>query len=63
MKSLQGKKAQPGTRAVRTADEKRREAGKALAKIRKVQDEVRRLGLAETMLTDKDLYDENGLPK
>jgi hypothetical protein len=35
----------------------------ALAEIKKVQDEVRRLGLAEHMLTDDDLYDENGLPK
>lgn len=42
---------------------KRREFEKVLRKIKKIQAEVRRLGLVESMLTDNDLYDENGLPK
>jgi len=33
------------------------------AKIKKIQEDVGRHGLAENMLTDDDLYDENGLPK
>ena len=35
---------------------------KVWAKIKKIQEDVRRRGLAENMLTDDDLYDENGLP-
>lgn len=47
----------------RTAAQKRREFEKVWAKIKKIQEDVRRRGLAENMLTDDDLYDENGLPK
>jgi len=60
---LQREKAERESRATRNAEDKRRELGKTLAKIRKIQGEVRRLGLVENMLTDRDLYDENGLPK
>jgi antitoxin VapB len=47
----------------RTAEEKRREFEKVWAKIQKIQDEVQRARLGENMLTEDDLYDENGLPK
>jgi antitoxin VapB len=60
---LEREKAEHESLAARTAKEKRREFEKAWAKIQKIQDEVRRLGLADNMLTDDDLYDENGLPK
>jgi antitoxin VapB len=43
--------------------QKRLEFEKAWAEIRRIQDEVRALRLADNMLTDDDLYDENGLPK
>jgi antitoxin VapB len=60
---LEREKAERRSHATRTAQEKRRQVEQALVEIKKVQDEVRRLGLAEHMLTDDDLYDENGLPK
>ncbi len=60
---LEREKAERESLAARTAKEKRREFEKAWAKIQKIQEEVRRLGLADNMLTDDDLYDENGLPK
>ena len=60
---LERQKAEHETRAARTAEEKRREFETVWAKIQKIQERVRRLGLAENMLTDDDLYDENGLPK
>ena len=47
----------------RRKEEKRREFEEAWAKIKKIQEEVKRLGLADNMLTDDDLYDENGLPR
>ena len=47
----------------RHEEEKRREFEVAWAKIQKIQEEVRKHRLAENMLTDDDLYDENGLPK
>ena len=47
----------------RTAEEKRREFERVWAKIQKIQESVRRRGLAKNMLTDDDLYDEHGLPK
>ncbi len=60
---LQREKAERESATARTAEQKRREFEKAWAKIQKIQEEVRRLGLTEGMLTDDDLYDENGLPK
>lgn len=60
---LEREKAEREAHAARTAEQKRRQLEKTLAEIRKIQDEVRRLGLVENMLTDDDLYDENGLPK
>ena len=60
---LEREKAERESHAVRTAEEKRREFERVWPKIQKIQEEVRRLGLAENMLTDDDLYDENGLPK
>jgi len=60
---LEREKAERESLTVRTAKEKRREFEKAWAKIQKIQQEVRRLGLAGNMLTDDDLYNENGLPK
>jgi hypothetical protein len=46
-----------------TAEDARREFERIWPEIQKIQKKVRRLGLAENMLTDDDLYDENGLPK
>jgi antitoxin VapB len=60
---LEREKAEREVRAARSAEEKRREFEQVWAKIRKVQEEVRRRGLVENMLTDDDLYDERGLPK
>ncbi len=60
---LQREKAERETDAARTAEEKRREFERVWPEIQKIQQEVRRLGLVENMLTDDDLYDENGLPK
>jgi len=56
-------KAEHQARAACTTERKRRDVDKALGEIRKIQEEVRRLGLIENMLTDDDLYDEHGLPK
>ena len=60
---IEREKAERASRDARTADEKRREFERVWAKIKKIQEDVRRHGLAENMLTDGDLYDENGLPK
>jgi antitoxin VapB len=60
---LKREKAERAARDTRTAEQKRREFERMWAKIQKIQKEVRRLGLVENMLTDDDLYDENGLPK
>lgn len=60
---IEREKAERASRDARTADEKRREFERVWAKIKKIQEDVRRHGLAENMLTDDDLYDENGLPK
>ena len=60
---LQREKAERAAHAARSAEQRRGEFEKALAEIQKIQEEIRRLGLAENMLTDDDLYDENGLPK
>jgi antitoxin VapB len=59
---LEREKAERASRDARTADEKRREFERVWTKIKKIQEDVRRRGLAENMLTDDDLYDENGLP-
>jgi hypothetical protein len=47
----------------RRETEKQREFDTMLAEVRRIQAEVKALGLADNMLTDDDLYDENGLPK
>jgi hypothetical protein len=60
---LEREKAERASIDARTTAQKRREFEKVWAKIKKIQDDVRRRGLAENMLTDDDLYDENGLPK
>jgi len=60
---LEREKAERTATDTRTAAAKRREFEKVWAKIQKIQADVRRLRLAENMLTDDDLYDENGLPK
>jgi antitoxin VapB len=60
---LEREKAERQSRMNGQADEKRREIEKALAEIKQIQEEVRRLGLAQHVLTDDDLYDDNGLPK
>jgi len=48
---------------MRSEEEQRREFERIWPEIQKIQEEVRRSGLADNMLTDDDLYDENGLPK
>jgi hypothetical protein len=63
MKISKRKKPRPKPRTVRTAEESRREFERIWPEIQKIQAKVRRLGLAKDMLTDDDLYDENGLPK
>jgi antitoxin VapB len=60
---LQREKAEREARSTRNAEEARREFERAWPKIQKIQERVRRSGLIENMLTDDDLYDENGLPK
>jgi antitoxin VapB len=60
---LSREQAERGAQAARTAEESRREFEKVWPEIQKIQEEVRRLGLADNMLTDDDLYDEHGLPK
>ncbi|MGA2893636.1 MAG: type II toxin-antitoxin system VapB family antitoxin [Xanthobacteraceae bacterium] len=60
---LQREKAEREAHSRRSAEDARREFEKAWPKIQEIQEEVRRLGLIENMLTDDDLYDENGLPK
>jgi antitoxin VapB len=60
---LDREKAERESNEALTAEQKRREFEKVWAKIQKIQERVRRLGLAENMLADDDLYDENGLPK
>ena len=60
---LEREKAERASRDARTADEKRREFERVWTKIKKIQEDVRHYGLAENMLTDDDLYDENGLPR
>jgi antitoxin VapB len=60
---LEREKAERASRDARTADQKRREFERVWTKIKKIQEDVRCHGLAENMLTDDDLYDENGLPK
>jgi antitoxin VapB len=60
---LEREKAERAAKAVRSEEEARREFERIWPEIQKIQEEVRRLGLVENMLTDDDLYDENGLPK
>jgi hypothetical protein len=60
---LEREKAERASHAARAAEEKRREFEKVWVKIKKIQEDVRRRGLAENVLTDDDLYDENGVPK
>ncbi len=60
---LDREKAERDARGARTAEENRREFERVWPAIRKIQDNVRRRGLSDKMLTDEDLYDEHGLPK
>jgi antitoxin VapB len=60
---LEREKAERTAKTVRSEEEARREFERIWPEIQKIQEEVRRLGLVENMLTDDDLYDENGLPK
>jgi hypothetical protein len=63
MKTQKPAKNRPKSRTTLTSEESRREFERIWPKIQKIQKDIRRRGLAETMLTDDDLYDENGLPK
>jgi antitoxin VapB len=56
-------KTERESHAVYSAERKRRDVENTLAEIKKIQEEIRRTGLIENMLTDDDLYDEHGLPK
>jgi hypothetical protein len=60
---LEREKAERALRNARGTEEKRREFERVWANIKKIQEDVRRRGLVENMLTDDDLYDENGMPK
>jgi antitoxin VapB len=60
---LEREKAEREARAERTEEDRQREFEKVWAKIQKIQERIRRRGFAANMLTDDDLYDENGLPK
>lgn len=60
---LEREKAERESRTARTAAKNRREFERVWAKIRKIQQDVRRRGLSKRMLTDDDLYDQYGLPK
>jgi antitoxin VapB len=60
---IEREKAERDSRDAQAAAKKQREFEEAWKAIKKIQEEVRRLGLAENMLTDDDLYDEHGLPK
>ena len=60
---LEREKAERDAETARTADQRRHEFEKVWAKIQRIQKEIRRRGLADNMLTDDALYDENGLPK
>jgi len=60
---LQREKAERENHITKSGARKRRDVEKALAEIRKIQEDIRRRGLIENMLTDDDLYDERGLPK
>ena len=60
---LEREKAESASRDALTAEEKRREFEKVWAKVKKIQERVRRRGLSDNMLSDDDLYDERGLPK
>jgi antitoxin VapB len=60
---LEREKAERESHAASSAERKRLDVEKALVEIKKIQEEIRRTGLIENMLTDDDLYDEHGLPK
>jgi antitoxin VapB len=60
---LEREKAERASRDARTAEEKQREFERIWAKVKKIQERVRRRGVSQNMLTDDDLYDEHGLPK
>jgi antitoxin VapB len=60
---LEREKADRAAKMARSEEESRREFERIWPEIQKIQAEVRRLGLAENVLTDDDLYDESGLPK
>jgi antitoxin VapB len=60
---LERTRAEREAQAKHTEEDRRREFEKVWAKIQKIQERIRRRGFAANMLTDDDLYDENGLPK
>ncbi|HEX3937316.1 MAG TPA: type II toxin-antitoxin system VapB family antitoxin [Xanthobacteraceae bacterium] len=60
---LEREKAERDAKTVWTAEESRREFERVWPRIQKIQERIRWEGLIENMLTDDDLYDENGLPK
>jgi antitoxin VapB len=60
---LQRARAEREAQGARTEEEARREFERVWPKIQKIQERIRRLGLAEGMPTDDDMYDESGLPK
>jgi len=60
---LKRERVEREAQAEHTEEDRRREFERVWAKIRKIQERVRRRGFAANMLTDDDLYDENGLPK
>jgi hypothetical protein len=60
---LERERADRESHAARGEERQGRDAERALAEIRDIQEQIRRDGLIENMLTDDDLYDERGLPK
>jgi antitoxin VapB len=60
---LEHVKAEREEQTSRKVATKQRELKKVHVEIRKIQKYVRERGLAANMLTDEDLYDQNGLPK
>jgi hypothetical protein len=60
---LRREKSSREERDMRRKEAKRREFETTWAEIERIQAEVKALRLADNMLTDDDLYGENGLPK
>ena len=60
---LRREKSEREERDAQRETEKRLEFERVWAEIQKIQERAKASGLIENMLTDDDLYDENGLPK